>query len=95
MYIRFNASFLPVLPNIWWGNITSGTTYEVGVTYWGPVGTYTIGVQAKDAYDSESEWAYVQLNITKSKTIIPSFLQFLKNHPNLFPILQKLIYYIT
>ena len=74
MYIRFNASFLPILPDIWWGTIQSGTTHEAEVTYWGPLGTYTMGVQAKDVHDAESEWTYVQLNVTKSKTINTSFL---------------------
>ena len=91
VYIRFNASILPDLPAFWWGPIPSGITYIGLVKYRGPLGTYTIGVQAKDVYDAESEWTYVQFNVTKNKTINIPFLNFLQSHPYLFPILQKIL----
>ena len=91
VYIRFNASILPDLPAFWWGPIPSGITYVGWVKYRGPLGTYTIGVQAKDVHDAESEWTYVQFNVTKIKTINTPFLNFLQQNLNLFSLLRLLI----
>jgi hypothetical protein len=91
VYIRFNASILPDLPAFWWGPIPSGITYTGLVKYRDPLGTYTIGVQAKDVHDAESEWTYVQFNVTKNKTINIPFLNFLQSHPYLFPFLRLLL----
>ena len=89
MYFRFNAPFLPYLHDIWFGPIQNGTTFEAEITFWGPKGTYVIGVQAKDLNESKSEWVYADLNFTKSKTTKTLITRFLENHPNLFTILQQ------
>ena len=86
IYIRFNASFLPYIHNIWFGPILSNTTFEAEITFWGTIGTYTIGVQAKDTNESMSEWVYADLNFTKSKTTSTFFSRFLKSHLDLFTI---------
>ncbi|KYK21849.1 hypothetical protein AYK24_08650 [Thermoplasmatales archaeon SG8-52-4] len=76
VYIRFNASILPDLPEYWFGPIPSGTIFSSWVKYKGPTGSFTIGVQAKDTYDAESEWTYVKINIYKNKAINTQFLNF-------------------
>jgi hypothetical protein len=69
IYFRFNASFLPTLPNYWFGPFPSDFIYEAWVTYRGPIGVYEIGVQAKDINEAESEWTYVKFNISKSRNV--------------------------
>jgi len=91
IYIRFNASILPVLPNFWLGPLPSGFIYKSLVKYNGPIGTYTLGVQAKDIYDAESEWTNIQFNVTKVRTCDYSFLRLLDNCINIFPMLQKIL----
>jgi hypothetical protein len=91
IYVRFDAPIFPGLPAFWWGPIPSGIIYKSFVKYIGPLGTYTIGVQAKDIHDAESEWTYVQFNVTKNKSINSSFLQFCYNHLELFPIFRFLV----
>ena len=75
----------------WFGPCPSGEKYSFKMSIIGAPGAYTIGVQAKDIHDAESEWAYAQINLTKDKTITSSFLNLLQNHPNLFPILRQLL----
>jgi hypothetical protein len=67
IFFRFNASFLPTLPDYWFGPIPSNFVYQAWVTYRGPTGVYEIGVQAKDINEAESEWTYVQFNVSKSR----------------------------
>ena len=69
IYLRFDAPIFPGLPSIWIGPLSSPINYESWINYRGPVGQYTIGVQAKDIYEAESDWTYVQFNITKSKAV--------------------------
>ena len=44
-------------------------------------------------YDSESDWATLEVSMPKNKTInINSlFLRFLENHPYMFPILRYIL----
>jgi hypothetical protein len=69
---------------------------EVKVSHvWNEKGNYTIRAKAKDSYGAESEWGYLEVTMSKNKAINTSFMQFLKyflkNHPNLFPILRFLL----
>jgi len=89
IYVRFDAPIFPGLPAFWFGPIPSGIIYRGWVNYIGPLGTYTIGVQAKDIHNAESEWVYVQCNVTKNKTINTVTSQFLYNNLQLF---QKFIF---
>jgi hypothetical protein len=85
IYIRFDAPIFPGLPAFWFGPIPSGIVYKGWVNYIGPLGTYTIGVQVKDIHDAESEWVYVQCNVTKNKTVNTLFQHFWDNHLQMFP----------
>jgi hypothetical protein len=89
VYIRFNSSFLSVLPNFWLGPLPSGFTYIAFVKYQGPTGNFTLGVQAKDVYDDESEWTYVQFNVTKVRTYNNPIFSLLINSHYLFFISSK------
>ena len=92
IYIRFNASILPDLPNYWLGPLPSGFIFKAWVKYKGPIGTYNIGVQAKDVYDAESEWTYIQLNVYKNKVINVEFFNFLQNYLSMHPKLNQLVH---
>jgi choloylglycine hydrolase len=56
-------------------------------------GTYEIKVKAIDIYGKESEWSDpLSVSMPKNKPIIyRSILNFLQQHPNLFPILRQLL----
>lgn len=95
IYIRFNASILPDLPVFWFGPLPSGIVYKSWVKYRGPLGVYTIGVQAKDIFDAESEWTYVQFNVTKSRTVNSQFYNFLQSQMTLFPIIRLILHIIS
>ena len=79
----------------WFGPYPSGQVYKYTIVITGSPGTYTLGLQSKDANDAESEWVYAQINATKNKAINTPFLtflqSFLQSHPNLFPILRQLL----
>jgi len=91
IYVRFDAPIFPGLPAFWWGPIPSGIVFKAWVNYRGPLGTYTIGVQAKDIHDAESDWEYVQCNVTKNKTINTLFPQILDNQLQFFQIFRYLL----
>ena len=59
------------------------------VKTWEEMGTYEIKVKAKDNDELESEWSD-PLSVTIPKTKVKNFpfLNFLDNHPKLFPILR-------
>lgn len=75
----------------WFGPFPSGQVYKYSIVITGSPGTYTLGLQSKDVHDAESEWVYVQINATKNKAINNPILNFLQSHPNMFPLLQKLL----
>ena len=60
---------------------------------WTKRGTYEIKVKAKDIYGRESEWSDpLSVSMPKNKIAInPLFLQFLENHPRLFPMLRYIL----
>jgi hypothetical protein len=78
----------------WIGPCVSGETVELK-HIWQTKGTYIIEVKAKDSFGAESDWVKLQVTMPKNKAINTPFLQFFYNflhsHPNLFPILQKII----
>jgi hypothetical protein len=80
----------------WVGSFLSGIEHTEMLKFVIPPGSYTLGVQAKDIHDAESEWTYVEINVkTKNKgseainTLL--FIKFLENHPHLFPLLRLLL----
>jgi hypothetical protein len=81
------------------GGITDWTSFQAS----GPPGyseshtwilqnNYTIEVKAKDIFGNESGWATYTITMPRNRAIQTSpFLNFLQNHPNLFPLLQRLL----
>jgi len=56
---------------------------------WDEEGTYTISAKAKDIFDEESEWGYLEVEIpVESNSLI---LRFLDRFPRAFPILRYLL----
>jgi hypothetical protein len=78
----------------WFGPYDSGEKASAA-HIWKEQGTYTIKAKAKDVYDLESDLATLTVTIPRNKIFERPFIQFMQNflesHPNLFPILQKLI----
>lgn len=65
---------------------------EIKVNHiWNENGKYSIKVKAKDEFGGESDWATLEVTMPKNKIINTSFLQFLENHPHMFPILRQLL----
>ena len=56
-------------PSNWVGPFGSGTKYTSGVGIFGYVGDITIGVQAKDEYDAESDWSYHTITFTEIRSM--------------------------
>jgi parallel beta-helix repeat protein len=76
----------------WIGTYKSGETASASHT-WENKGTYSIYVKASDLYGFESEWSDpLSVSMPRGK-ILPNqlFLQFLQNHPHMFPILRHLM----
>lgn len=79
----------------WVGPYDSGDT-GCASYMWTYAGTYQVKAKAKDIWGNESEWSDpLEIVITKNRAINTPFLNFVQNflqsHPNLFPILQKII----
>jgi hypothetical protein len=60
---------------------------------WAEKGTYEIKVKAIDQYGAESDWSDpLSVSMPKTRQYINSpFLQFLEQHPHLFPLLRQLL----
>ena len=58
---------------------------------WNEDGTYEIRVKAQDIHGFESDNATLQVSTPRVKTFNNPFLQFLENHPYLFPLLRQLL----
>jgi len=68
----------------WTGLGNSGTQQKIDCG--GRIGT--VGVITEDEHGAQSDWVSQK---SKNKAIDHSFLQFLENHPYLFPLLQQLL----
>ena len=68
----------------------SGDSFSVSHT-WDKKGTYNIEAKAKDTYGAESNVAILTVTMPRAKTLNTPFLDFLRNHPNLFPIIRQLL----
>lgn len=75
----------------WLGPYISGTPTIPLIHTWTTQGTFTIKAKIKDICDVESAWGELEVNMPRARTINSPFLQFLQNHPNMFPILQLLL----
>ena len=59
---------------------------------WTNKGTYTIKAKAKDPYMAESEWGQLIVTMPRNRVLSnSSFLRFLQQFPNAFPILRQLL----
>ena len=58
---------------------------------WDEKDIYIIRAKAKDSNDAKSDWATLEVSMPKNKAINTPFLQFLENHPRLFPLLRQLL----
>lgn len=75
----------------WVGPFESGKEHIEKIIVIVPVGTYTLGVQAKDTYGAESEWTYALFNVIKPRSVSSPLINFLQSHPNLFPMLRYIL----
>ena len=77
-------------PVDWFGPFTSGIEVPRSHSFENQ-GTYIIYAKAKDTFGAESDWATLIVTMPRNRVINNPFLQFLKNHPSLFPILRQLL----
>ena len=75
----------------WDGPYSSGA--EVIQSHsWSKIGKYTIKAKAKDIYDTESDWATLEVTMPRNKIVVNTFfLNLLKRFTNVFPILTYLL----
>jgi len=75
----------------WIGPRDSGREITMNHT-WYSRGTFQIKVKVKDVFDEESDYATLEVSMPKNKPYINTpFLNFLENHPHLFPLLRQLL----
>ena len=58
---------------------------------WDYQGTFRIRARAKDTFGNIGDWGELEVIIPRDKTIKNPFIQLLKSHPNMFPLLQQLL----
>lgn len=78
----------PGLSNIWLGPFPSRLEYNIWVKLKIPTGVYSIGVQAKDIHDAESDWTYLEFNVAKYRAFNQSLFNLLQENQNLFSLLR-------
>jgi len=77
----------------WQGPYPSSATVNASHS-WKRRGDFNVKVKAKDDNGHESEWSdplAVTMPKNRAIRIYPLFLQFLENHPHLFPLLRQLL----
>jgi hypothetical protein len=75
----------------WIGPYSSGET-ATSSHIWSESSIFQVRVKAKDSFEQETDWSEILLvHVEKSKSINRPVINFLNNHPNLFPILHLLI----
>ncbi len=74
----------------WIGPHISGEEIIVSHT-WDEQGTYFIRARAKDTYDAIGGWGELEVTMPRNRAITSPFLNFLQQHPNLFPLLRLLL----
>jgi len=77
-------------PDIYIGPFASGET-AVQKHIWAKKGTYTMKAKAIDVYNSESDWATLEITIPKDRSINNLFLRLLDQFPHMFSILRHLM----
>lgn len=80
-----------MIPDEWTGWYDSDVTITTS-HIWTEPGNYEIRVKARDGDGLESEWSDpLPVVIPRDRVVNRPFLRFLQNHPNLFPVLQRLL----
>lgn len=75
----------------WIGPYNSGETVSASHS-WSNQNTFQVKVKAKDVRLKESPWSDpLSVNIPRNRAFNGPIIQFLQNHPNLFPILRQLL----
>ena len=75
----------------WIGPYNSDDIAEATYT-WTEKGDYEIRVKAKDEFGFESQWSdQLPISMPKNRALILPFLNFLEQHPHLFPLLRQLL----
>jgi len=77
-------------PEVCFGPFSSGQEKSVNNS-WGDEGTYIIKVKAKDIHGAESDWATLEINMPKNKSIYPLFLRFFKEHTMFLQLIQHFL----
>ena len=76
---------------LWLGPYPSGQEVIVSHT-WDDRGKYTIRAKARDIFEEESDWAYLEVTMpVNQQSTHPWFQWFLERFPNAFPILRHLL----
>ena len=75
----------------WIGPYSSGEEITVSHT-WADRDNYALQARAKDSHNLWGDWATLEVSMPKNKPYINTpFLQFLENHPYMFPLLRHLM----
>jgi len=86
------CSDTPTLSNSDWCESCDILIYNhTWVDYYQTSGLFFISAKAHDCKGYESDWATLEVSMPKNKSINTPFIQFLENHPYLFPLLRQLI----
>jgi hypothetical protein len=75
-------------------SFTSSGNDKTASHVWSEKGTYTLTVNAEDEYGAMGDETSGDIAIPRTKVINKPILNFLQCHPNLFPLLQKLLLFI-
>jgi len=73
----------------WIGPFDSNSEMKINHT-WNKRGSFIVTAMVKNTDNIGSQWSTLEVSMPKNKPINP-FLQFLENHPHLFPLLRQLL----
>ena len=74
----------------WTNYVPSGQEIKISHT-WIFDNVYQIKAKLKDNYNVESDWATLEVTMSRNKAIKAPFFKLFHNHPHMFPILRALL----
>jgi hypothetical protein len=74
----------------WQGPYPSGTSAEFSHTY-ASQGDYQIGAVAKDSFDLEGDWAYLNVEMPRDKIVFKDIFSGFSQLINFFQLIQKIL----
>jgi hypothetical protein len=78
--------------NIWWGPYPSEWGKEFIHLCWKEEGDFIVKAKVKDPYGAESDWAILEVTVTKNKLDFNTPIQqFLENYPLIYQLFQRLL----